>query len=290
MHFWFRRKNTLFGSVEKICTFGPSKNMHFWLRRNALSLEGDVFLIRRKICAFGSTKNMYFWSGEKYALLVRRKICTLGPSKNVLGPVPGVDVMAKRSQGWVKCEDRLPYYRSTSCSLPLATTTTPRPRPRLHDSRGSRRGRGRPGPRARPSGALAASMQREGAVPDSFVDVRQYGAGQTARARTHARTHARTCAPPPAPPPPTHPPSPPSLAFLPPPPPFSPPIPQGIRANLPFTSSDNAFFYLCSLVRPDVGGRPLDAHERLPVGRSGRYTFIDHTPKPMITENENEKK
>ena len=43
---------------------------------------------------------------------------------NVLGPVPGVDVMAKRSQGWVKCEDRLPYYRDSSCSLPL---------PRLHD-------------------------------------------------------------------------------------------------------------------------------------------------------------
>jgi hypothetical protein len=41
---------------------------------------------------------------------------------NVLGPVPGVDVMAKRSQGWVKCkmcEDRLPYYRGSSCSLPL---------------------------------------------------------------------------------------------------------------------------------------------------------------------------
>jgi hypothetical protein len=42
----------------------------------------------------------------------------------VLGPVPGVDVMTKRSQGWVKCEDRLPYYRDISCSLPL---------PRLHD-------------------------------------------------------------------------------------------------------------------------------------------------------------
>jgi hypothetical protein len=47
------------------------------------------------------------------------------PAVDVLGPVPGVDVMAnmaKRSQGWVKCEDRLPYYRdsSCSCSLPLA--------------------------------------------------------------------------------------------------------------------------------------------------------------------------
>jgi hypothetical protein len=28
------------------------------------------------------------------------------------GPVPGVDAMAKRSQGWVKCEDHLPYYRN----------------------------------------------------------------------------------------------------------------------------------------------------------------------------------
>jgi hypothetical protein len=81
-----------------------------------------------------------------------------------LGPVPGVDVMAKRSQGWVKCEGRLPYYRDSSCSLPLATTTTPRPRPRLHDSRLARTSA-----EARPSGALAASMQREGAVPDSFV-------------------------------------------------------------------------------------------------------------------------
>jgi hypothetical protein len=86
---------------------------------------------------------------------------------NVLGPVPGVDVMAKRSQGWVKCEDRLPYYKDSSCSLP----NLPRlhdPRPRFHDSRGPRRGRGRPGSRARSSGALAA-MQRKGAVPDSFV-------------------------------------------------------------------------------------------------------------------------
>ena len=70
--------------------------------------------------------------------------------------VPGVDVMAKRSQGWVRCEDRLPYYRDSSCSLSLATT----PRLRLHDSRGPRRGR--PGSRARSSGALGASMQREG--------------------------------------------------------------------------------------------------------------------------------
>jgi hypothetical protein len=32
--------------------------------------------------------------------------------QNVLGPAPGVDVMAKRSQGWVKCGDRLPYSRA----------------------------------------------------------------------------------------------------------------------------------------------------------------------------------
>jgi hypothetical protein len=85
-----------------------------------------------------------------------------------LGPRPGRGLtlwLRGLSQGWVKCEDRLPYYRDSSCSLPLAMT----PRPRLRDSRGPRRQRGRPGSRARSSGALAASMQREGAVPDSFV-------------------------------------------------------------------------------------------------------------------------
>jgi hypothetical protein len=50
---------------------------------------------------------------------------------HVLGPVPGVDVMAKRSQGWVKCEDRLPYYRNQKQLLQLttchdSTTTTSR--------------------------------------------------------------------------------------------------------------------------------------------------------------------
>jgi hypothetical protein len=64
-----------------------------------------------------------------------------GSSWNVLGPVLGVDVMAKRSQGWVKCEDRLPYYRGSSCSLPL---------PRLHDHNSTTRedlaaGAGAPG-------------------------------------------------------------------------------------------------------------------------------------------------
>jgi hypothetical protein len=61
---------------------------------------------------------------------------------NVLGPVPGVDVMAKGPQGWVQCEDHLPYYKDSSCSFPR-----PRPRPRLHDSRGPRGGGARgPGP------------------------------------------------------------------------------------------------------------------------------------------------
>jgi hypothetical protein len=84
--------------------------------------------------------------------------------KHVLGPVPGVGVMAKGPQGWVQCEDHLPYYKDNSCGLPLATT----PRPRLHDSRGPRRGR--PGSRTRSSGALGASMQREGAVPGSSIN------------------------------------------------------------------------------------------------------------------------
>jgi hypothetical protein len=38
--------------------------------------------------------------------------------------------MAKRSQGWVKCEDRLPYYKDSSCSSTAtcrdSTTATPR--------------------------------------------------------------------------------------------------------------------------------------------------------------------
>ena len=50
-----------------------------------------------------------------------------------------------------------------ACPCHDATTTT------LRLARTSRRGRGRPGQRARSSGALGASMQREGAVPDSFV-------------------------------------------------------------------------------------------------------------------------
>jgi hypothetical protein len=47
--------------------------------------------------------------------------------------VPGVDVMAKRPQGWVQCEDRLPYYNFIYWT------------PRLHDARGPRRGARGPG-------------------------------------------------------------------------------------------------------------------------------------------------
>jgi hypothetical protein len=114
------------------------------------------------------------------AISARQRACSM----YVLGPVLGVDVVAKRSQGGVKCEDRLSHGKDRSCSFPLATT----PRPRLHDSSenenrlgpppsdsdcdsdpGGGRGGARPGSRARSSGALAASMQREGAVPDSCV-------------------------------------------------------------------------------------------------------------------------
>jgi hypothetical protein len=38
---------------------------------------------------------------------------------NALGPpAPGVGVVAKGPRGWVKCEDRLPYYKDNTCSLP----------------------------------------------------------------------------------------------------------------------------------------------------------------------------
>jgi hypothetical protein len=70
--------------------------------------------------------------------------------------------MAKGPQGWVQCEDHLPYYnKDNSCSLP-----------RLHDHDTTTRedlGGGTPGSRPRLSGALGASMQHEGTVPDSFV-------------------------------------------------------------------------------------------------------------------------
>jgi hypothetical protein len=56
--------------------------------------------------------------------------------------------------------------------------------------------------------------------------------------RVHARVHARTHARAPLPPRPA-----PSLPFPPLPPPSPPPPPQGIRPNLPFTSSDNVFFF-----------------------------------------------
>jgi hypothetical protein len=46
-------------------------------------------------------------------------------SAYVLGTVPGVGVVAKRPQGWVQCEDHLPYYyRGNSCSLPLLLPPT----------------------------------------------------------------------------------------------------------------------------------------------------------------------
>jgi hypothetical protein len=56
-----------------------------------------------------------------------------------LGPGPGVGVVAKRPQGRVQCEDHLRY-----CNFIFYTA--------LHDARGPRRGR--PGFRARSSGAL----------------------------------------------------------------------------------------------------------------------------------------
>jgi hypothetical protein len=44
--------------------------------------------------------------------------CDVACGMSWLGPVPEVGVMAKGPQGWVKCEDRLPYYRGSSCGLP----------------------------------------------------------------------------------------------------------------------------------------------------------------------------
>ena len=34
--------------------------------------------------------------------------------------------MAKRPQAWVQCEDRLPYYKDSSCSLPRPHDSTTR--------------------------------------------------------------------------------------------------------------------------------------------------------------------
>jgi hypothetical protein len=58
--------------------------------------------------------------------------------ENVLGPVPGVDVMAKRPQGWVRCEDHLLYHNF----IYLLDSTTPR-RGTREDLGGGARG---PGP------------------------------------------------------------------------------------------------------------------------------------------------
>jgi hypothetical protein len=100
----------------------PLRSSTFWPRRRPTSHDLPqrhltAHIARRHCLAFGSYRTY------------------------VLGPVPGVDVMAKRSQGWVKCEDRLPYYKYSSCSLPLATT----PRPRLRDSRLAGTSAGAPG-------------------------------------------------------------------------------------------------------------------------------------------------
>jgi hypothetical protein len=78
--------------------------------------------------------------------------------------MPGIGVMAKRPQGWVQCEDHLLYHSF----IYLLDSTTPRRRTR-EDLGGGARGHGGPGPARVASGALGASMQREGAVPDSFV-------------------------------------------------------------------------------------------------------------------------
>jgi hypothetical protein len=88
----------------------------------------------------------------------QRKEPTTRHKGNVLGPVPGVGVMAKGPQGWVKCEDRFPTTKITPAACRGSTTTA------LRLARTSLGG-GRPGSRARSGGALGASMQREGAVP-----------------------------------------------------------------------------------------------------------------------------
>jgi hypothetical protein len=72
-----------------------------------------------------------------------------------------LQVMSKGPLVWVLCAYRVPYFKIYPCSLPRLHVSS------LHDSRGPRRGR--PGSRARSSGALGASMQREGAVSDSYV-------------------------------------------------------------------------------------------------------------------------
>jgi hypothetical protein len=58
--------------------------------------------------------------------------------KNVLGPVPGVDVMAKGPQGWVQCEDHLPYYKHNSGSLPRLHDHDPTTREDLGGGGGAR--------------------------------------------------------------------------------------------------------------------------------------------------------
>jgi hypothetical protein len=75
-------------------------------------------------------------------------------------PSRGLTLWLKGPQGWVQCEDRLPYYKGGpgSCSLSRPHDPTTR-----EDLGGGARG---PGP-ARVG--LVTSMQREGDVPDSLV-------------------------------------------------------------------------------------------------------------------------
>jgi hypothetical protein len=78
---------------------------------------------------------------------------------------PGVDVMAKRPRGWVKCEDRLPYYRDGPCSLPLT---------RLHDHNSTTRedlaaGARAPGVKDPLEWGSWGFNAARGRCPDSFV-------------------------------------------------------------------------------------------------------------------------
>jgi hypothetical protein len=70
--------------------------------------------------------------------------------------------MDKGPQGWVKCEDRLPYYKDNSCGLPGPHDHDPATREDL--------GPGVQGPLEWGSwGSWGFNAAREGAVPGSFV-------------------------------------------------------------------------------------------------------------------------
>jgi hypothetical protein len=96
--------------------------------------------------------------------------CRRERDTNVLGPVPGVDVMAKGSQGWVQCENRHPYYKDNSCSLP-----------RLHGHDSATRGAARSGPRFVPR-FLALLAGYENLAAPLFALARQCKAEVTAAA------------------------------------------------------------------------------------------------------------